>query len=604
VTFLAPVRDYIDALVHPASRSDALVAARHRAFIAPRLIAGLVALAAFPIYLGLRGAPGAAEILVFVWAATPIAIAYFLSRTGRYEAAHILSFLMLTGLVLATAFCTGGIASFCAVWLVLVPLEAALSGSRHLVVTGAVLALAVVSLLAGLDVFGLLPHGIDGTASPHLLSALGLLSAGLYATALAFGAQSLAQSGSRLLGKEEDRYQLLARVSRDLVTRHGPTGAVLFASPAAEPLFGVAASDLLGHGLLDRVHVADRPAYLTALSDAASGEPRAAEIRIRGERSSTGHQAGCFHWVEMRCRPLEAGDGMGKQPREVIAVLRDIDDRKAQELALENARVESERASTAKTRFLATMSHELRTPLNVIIGFSDMLIRQSTVELDEARRQEYARLINESGRHLLAVVNGILDMSKIEVGRFEITRESFAVEQAVRHCCDLLRMKAEEKGVEIVMRAPAGLPEILADRRAINQILLNLLSNAIKFTDRGGRVAAEVGRGGGWILLTVEDTGIGMAPAELKRIGEPFFQARANNDRAHEGTGLGLSIVKGLVKLHGGQFEIRSHPGEGTRVTVKLPIGNAPALHDDASDPVHAFSRDNPIPKAQVKKIA
>ena len=154
----------------------------------------------------------------------------------------------------------------------------------------------------------------------------------------------------------------------DVITRHGRNGAVLFVSPAAEALFGVRTNELAGHGLFDRVHVADRPAYLTALADAAAlGEDRSVEFRIRRDSDSKG---GPFAWVEMRCRPL---DRAADDDREVVAVLRDVSERKVQERALEIARTESERVNTAKSRFLATMSHELRTPLNAIIGFSDML---------------------------------------------------------------------------------------------------------------------------------------------------------------------------------------------------------------------------------------
>jgi len=217
------------------------------------------------------------------------------------------------------------------------------------------------------------------------------------------------------------------------------------------------------------------------------------------------------------------------------------------------------------------MSHELRTPLNAIIGFSDML-SNDLLPLDPARGREYAKLINESGRHLLSVVNGILDMSKMESGNFQITPEPFAPAPAVRSCCDLLALKAQEAGIELNVRIAADLPEIVADRRAVNQILLNLISNAIKFTARGGRVRVSANCDGPMLAVAVEDTGVGVGAADLPHLGEAFFQARASYDRRHDGTGLGLSIVKGLVCLHGGDMDIRSRLGDGTRVTVRLPI--------------------------------
>ena len=406
------------------------------------------------------------------------------------------------------------------------------------------------------------------------------MSAALYAAGLALGAEALARTSFWLLYAEEDRYRLLARNMTDVITRHGRDGAVLFASPAAQSLFGCGIVELHGHGLFERVHVADRPAYLTALGDAAAlAESRSVEFRVRRDSDDgDGPRMPHFVWIEMRCRPLDhaASDGGGSHARqsrrEVVAVLREVTERKRQEQAIEDARKEAETANAAKSRFLATMSHELRTPLNAIIGFSDMLMKESMLMLDAKRRNEYAGLINNSGNHLLAVINGILDMSKIETDNFEITPEPFAPAQVVASCCDLLALRAREAGVRLENLAGEDLPEMIADRRALSQILLNLVSNAIRFTDRCGKVTIGARAEAGTIIFVVEDDGVGISDEDLARVGEPYFQARASYDRRHGGTGLGLSIVKGLVRLHGGDMHIRSHIGEGTRVTVELPL--------------------------------
>ena len=572
MSFLTPVWSYVDALVHPAAKQDALTAARHRAFIAPRLVGSFAALASFPVYIAFRGVPSVLELGVFGWLVAPILISYFLSRTGRYESAHILSSLSLTGLVAAVALCNGGIGSFAAIWLVVVPLEAALSASRRVVALASIFALVAAGLLLVLSAVDFLPPPTTIANEHGALAALGIVSAALYATGLALGAEQLARTSFWLLYAEEDRYRLLARNMTDVITRHGRNGAVLFVSPAAESLFGVGVNELSGHGMFDRVHVADRPAFLTALADAAAlGEARSVEFRIRREGDAE-HHAGRFVWVEMRCRPLDqAADKAKPGDREVVAVLRDVSERKVTEQAIEIARAEQERANASKSRFLATMSHELRTPLNAIIGFSEMLTNDELV-LQPARRLEYAKLINDSGHHLLSVVNGILDMSKMETGNFEITPEPFAPAQATVSCCDLLALKAREAGVEIKTRIAQELPEIVGDRRAFNQILINLISNAIKFTPRGGCITVSAQCDGAKLAVAVEDTGVGIGEADLPRLGEAVFQARASYDRRHDGSGLGLSIVKGLVKLHGGDIDIRSRLGEGTRVTVRLPL--------------------------------
>src|SRR5262249_14514001 len=422
VGLLAPIRDYIDTLVPPSAQQDALTASRHRAFIAPRLLGSLVALAAFPVNLTLRGVPSLLEILVFAWLVAPILIAYFLSRTGEYESAHVLSSLSLTGLITVIAIGTGGTASFSAVWLVVVPLEAALSASRRVVAVASTFALGAAGLLLLMGALDLIQQSAEWSRDQAALAGLGVISAALYATGLALGAEQLARTSFWLLYAEEDRYRLLAHNMTDVIARHARNGTALFVSPAAEPLFGAKVADLLGHGLFDRVHIADRPAYLTAVDSAATrGESRSVEVRVRRDGGADAQPQ--FIWIEMRCRPLEQGAGEGGQSGEVVAVMRDITERKAQEQALESARAQAERANVAKSAFLATMSHELRTPLNAIIGFSEMLTKEESLLIGPERRHEYAKLINESGHHLLSVVNGILDMSKIDTGDCEILHD-------------------------------------------------------------------------------------------------------------------------------------------------------------------------------------
>jgi cell cycle sensor histidine kinase DivJ len=577
VGLLKPIRDYIDTLVHSSARHEVLVASRHRAFIAPRLFGSFVALAALPVYVVARSVPGTLEVLVFAWLLLPILIAYYLSRSGDYERAHILSSLALTVLGTVVAANTGGIHSFAVIWLVIVPLEAALSASRRVVAVAATVALSAAALLLVLGMRNLLPSPGAAGNDAGALASLGVVSALLYATGLALGAVSLARASNGLLYAEEDRYRLLARNMTDVITRHSRNGAVTFSSPAAVTLFGAPVSEILGHRLFDRVHVADRPAYLTALADATSlKEPRSVEFRVRRDLldNETTEPSGQvrFIWVEMRCRPLDAAAGVTGADAEVVAVMRDVTERKMQERALEEAHAEADRANAAKVKFLANMSHELRTPLNAIIGFSDLLITEDKMRLGVKQRQEYARLINDSGTHLLSVVNGMLDASKMESGDFEVSPECFAPAPVIGNCCDLLMLKARDAGIELALQLPDRMPDIVADKRAFRQILINLISNAVKFTDSGGQVMVSAKAEAGALLVTVRDTGVGISAEDLPQVGRPFFQARATYDRRHDGTGLGLSIVRGLVELHGGRMNIASRLGEGTCVTVGLPI--------------------------------
>jgi cell cycle sensor histidine kinase DivJ len=259
----------------------------------------------------------------------------------------------------------------------------------------------------------------------------------------------------------------------------------------------------------------------------------------------------------------------------IVAVTRDISDRKAQEAEILRTRDEAESASRAKTQFLANMSHELRTPLNAVIGFSEILNRELFGAIGEARYREYARLIHESGEHLLNVVNDILDMSKIEAGKFNIVKEPFDVAPLLKSCCDLMRHTAEQRSLSLIMDVASGIPELPADKRACKQMLINLISNAIKFTDPGGWVRVSARRAGETVEFSVADNGIGIAEADLPRLGNPFVQANNSYDRSYEGAGLGLSVVKGLARLHGGRLELKSSLGEGTSATIVLPLEGA-----------------------------
>jgi cell cycle sensor histidine kinase DivJ len=580
-----PIRDFLDALVHPSARHDPVTAERHVAFMAPRLCGSLLALGAFPVFLAVHGVPGTVEFLVLAWMIVPIAIACFLSRTGRYDAAHALSAFALTCIVTIVAASSGGMHSFAVMWLVLIPLEAALSGSRRAVAVAALLAIGGAGLLAVAGAwFGLRPGAGPSSA---LLMVLGTLSALIYATGIALGADGIALWKLARLGHDAEQRRVSAFGATDVITHHGHGGRIVYASENALAVLGAPARDLSGYGLFDRIHIADRPAYLRALSEAATtGETCEIEFRLRRPANVA------YIWIEMRCQPWDGHPVRhgGEANPETMAVMRDVTARKLRQDALVAARADAERANAAKSRFLASIGHELRTPLNAIIGFSDMLGEESGNPIEGARRLEYARIISQSGHHLLAMVNDILDMSRLETGHFEIFPEPFRLAAVIASCAEMLSRGAQADGVTVTLDVPADLPGIVADRRAVMQILVNLIANAVKFTDRGGTVTVRAAMDGERVRIEVVDTGIGMTPDDLARIGAPFFQARsasfeargadspargedslARGARGRGGAGLGLSIVKGLVDLHGGELEAASEPGNGTRMVVVLP---------------------------------
>ncbi|GLK76423.1 signal transduction histidine kinase [Methylopila jiangsuensis] len=232
---------------------------------------------------------------------------------------------------------------------------------------------------------------------------------------------------------------------------------------------------------------------------------------------------------------------------------------------------EAESASKAKSDFLANISHELRTPLNAIIGFSEIMESGMFGDLGSEKYYEYCRDIRESGQHLLDVINDVLDMSKIEAGRFGITRQTIDIDKVVLDAMRVITPRAEEKSIALRAEAATGVT-VEVDRRALKQILLNLLSNAVKFTPAGGRITVRTRAVGGAMNLYIEDTGIGIPKEALPKLGRPFEQVESQFSKSHKGSGLGLAISRSLTELHGGAMRIRSTVGAGTVVLVRLPL--------------------------------
>ncbi len=570
------IRTQVAAMVHPSVLSNSLERMRHERFMLTRLGVGAFGLGLAPAYLAWRGALGGFEALVVAAASLPLLAVVVLSRTGRLDIAHCISAAALAIFICAMAGMTGGAASPLLLWLAAVPAEAMFFGSRPFVARAsaiAAIALASVMTLHQLGAFAAPAPWTSGMMPAFVTIAI------LHSMAIAVGFLRRRDDELREHRASDARAQLLLDHVGDLVTWHDASGAVVFANAAAKALAGAEPAELHGRGLFDRVHIADRPLFLKALSDAAHGAGDTTAcfrtLFVPGEG-----EAPVALWLEMHAhRIANAGPSDGAA---VVCVTRDITARRALDEERARGHAEALQASDVKGQFLATVSHELRTPLNAIIGFSEMLSTDAHGVLDAERRQEYARIIHDSGHHLLDVVNTLLDISKIESGAMTIEQDQLDLDDLSRDCCTLVALRAETGQVALERVLGPELPPILGDRRALKQVMLNLLSNAVKFTPPGGRVVLALVRDGDVIDLSVSDTGIGIAASDLPRLGDPFFQAKGSYDRAYEGTGLGLSVVRGLVGLHGGRLTIESAPGNGTRVCVRLPIGGVAC----ASQPV------------------
>lgn len=399
------------------------------------------------------------------------------------------------------------------------------------------------------------------------LSPLALLASLAYsATLIARIANGIVQRATA--ARRDDRVTDFENAIDGVVINIGSDGLVKSLSAKAQEQFGIARNLLIGTPLFERVHVADRVQFLGFLSDLKRGAPKAnVDVKLRcvvpAETSGQPHLVR-FATYHLSAVPHSQGDGF-------LVVATDISQAMADRNALAAARREVETVEITKGRFLSTVSHELRTPLNSIIGFSDILLQEICGKLPDGRQREYVELVHRSGNHLLSVVNAILDVSKIEAGAYPIHAESFAFKDTVAMVHDMMAHQAAQKSVTLCDRVSPRIGNVVADNRAIHQVLINLVSNAVKFTEAGGVVTIDAQVEDDTLIFSVSDTGIGIAEADLKTLGQPFRQVQNDYTRAQEGTGLGLATVKGLVGLHGGELTIKSVPGQGTIVDVRIP---------------------------------
>ncbi len=442
----------------------------------------------------------------------------------------------------------GGIAGPLAAWCLAPAAAATIWRRRELLALGAAAALAAAAVSAMDTALLPLPHA-DADAAPWLgLLALATVALGLAAGLVGF--QGAQQRDDRRRARVDQILELL-ELQPLLLASLDRGGRVLAATGAT--VGGYAPRDLEGRSLGHLVPDAELPALAGALALAAR-QGRASVYVAQGDDADG--------WLEVTLRAGDEG--------RIVAAVRDAREQFVREKRLEAERVTAEQQNAGKSRFLANMSHELRTPLNAIMGFSDIMRQRLFGPLGD-RYAEYAELIHESGTHLLELINDVLDMSKIEAERFELTIETFDARDAVASVLRLMRGQAERSGVALRGVLPIAALQADADRRAVKQIAINLISNALKFTPRGGAVTVTVQGHGDTLELIVADTGVGIADDDLQRLGRPFEQAGDAEQRA-AGSGLGLSLVRAFARLHGGEMSVESSVGEGTTVTVRLPV--------------------------------
>jgi PAS domain S-box-containing protein len=370
----------------------------------------------------------------------------------------------------------------------------------------------------------------------------------------------------------DHRFQDLLEAAPDAIMEVDNSGVILLLNAAAERLFGYRRDELLGRNI--DLLVPERARSRHSQHRAGYSVHPSTRTMGRGMVLSARRKDGTELPVEISLSPTRSPDGLS-----VIAIIRDVTERREAEETIRQANIllearnqEVERANRLKSEFLASMSHELRTPLHTIIGFTELLKEEQEGPLNE-KQHRFLRHVHQDALHLLALINDVLDLSRIEAGRLELHRETFDAQAVIRDAVDAIRPQAEAKEIaaDELLEWPVT---IYGDRVRFREMLNNLLSNAVKFTRAGGRISVEAGDSGGMVRFTVADSGIGIAAEHHEAIFDTFRQVGATTRGVREGTGLGLAIVKRLVEMHGGAIWVESEPGRGSRFHFTLPAGD------------------------------
>jgi len=523
----------------------------------------LCVLAAMGVAAYLRGAA-----LDTLWpyglvAAAPALLSLILAPAAGREWAQIL--ILLGWLALAITACIAAGFYPMAILFLCVPAAAALF-AREKVLEGLVLAALSAGGVFMAGRYGYLPDPIINLAEMSWLATAGILGALSFMIASLFGtagrpdgvsSANMSSNGARTtpVPPVKSGSNVLLEAVPGSMLRVSQDGNVTYASSGAKT------------GL-----VSGSGAVFANEPDAQSDFNQLLKrVRETGTRRTLSVQTSKGKFLKLTATPLKSSGNVS----EIIVHAEDMTEHESRLDTLRSANLEARGETDGKTLFFAGVSHELRTPLNAIIGFSDMMRSRLFGPLP-SKYAEYADLIHDSGQHMLDLIGDVLDLSKVEAGKYDLHYGTFDAADVIRSSVKMIRPAADVAELEIALEIESGEELIIeADRKAMRQILLNLLSNAIKFTPEGGRVLVEAKSAGDRLHLSVSDNGRGMSAEDLKRVGEPYQQAASSQMTDERGSGLGLSLVKSLTELHGGDFDIGSELGKGTEVTVDLPLDRA-----------------------------
>ncbi len=597
--------ELVDLLLSPEARANPTMRRAHLELITSLAVPFLFLPMVVSIACFLRPGFDLFDYMLFAsWFFLPIGQVVLLRMAGNISLGRDLLTVSLLVFINFGALFSGGATSVLAICLCIIPLENMLSGDRHRVVFSI---LAVLLSLCSLYVLGeinLLPPDRVTGEMRNILQPIAIMFVMLYSYLVADALIRHRRADEQALADTENQFESLFETApisileqdwsqtRRLINRLADDGVsdlnrhlvdhpdmlkrligsirTIRVNKATLTLYRVLGqAELIEHLAPDNLSEEELRNYRHWIVSFASSDTGSYINETVSRRRRSGQ---VYTRIRSAIIPEHRYDWL-----RVVTIVGDVSDRKRAELELRSAKEEADRANRAKSQFLANMSHELRTPLNAIIGFSDIMRQQMFGPVGESRYIAYAGDIYDSGQHLLNLINDMLDLSRIESGKYEIREEWLSAQDLLDWVLNMTEPQILSRGVEVNVSVAGAMPNFRADRRAMRQILLNLFSNALKFTPSGGNITLSAFQESddGDIVLEVADSGKGIPAHLLDTITEPFVQAGDPATRQETGTGLGLSITKSLVHLHGGKLVLVSTEHVGTIVTIRLPSARA-----------------------------
>ena len=541
--------------VHPSLGKHTVEISRHASFIGSHLIGGLAALICMTAYGFLANPPDPIVVAGLGWFTLQVPMAWYLSRTANLAGAHLISAIHLCLLIAYAAAFTGGLSSFLLPWLLVVPVEAAMAGSRRTSAAAFTCAVIVAVALAATAYFGMLPPSRIPAPEPWMYP-VGLFSALAYIGALATAIYNYYDSASEEIRRSQSRFRIVAENASDLITAHDRSGQVALICGDPMGVLPIDHEALKGEGFMSRIYLEDRQAFMSALSSARAGKPASVEMRIC-------RPDGSFAWVESRFRPARQLDIAS-----VVAVTRSLDERKRYEQELQDARDEALKLNATKSNLFSNLSHELRTPLNGIAGFADLIDKPGVAE---GSQREYAGYIRDSARDLAAALNGLLEVSRIEANGVENAPERLDLTNIVKSACAASLPEARDRKVNLSMMTGSQLPAYVeADPDIAERIVKGAIRAIIRLAGPESHVFINCEQSDG-------DTSFGLFFADEK-LGDSiisFFKGEVSLAEAEiggfrHGATIDLSIVKALVRHAGVNVALEEAPGHGVKLTISF----------------------------------